>query len=1453
MTGVSLPEAQPARTSDYSHSELHVCQDLDDALKQDLTYMSTLKKLREGNEANFSSVLLSEITTASKGANSEDLVIKMIEMKDISGGLKLSYTGDTISLEKAFHCGLIPASVYVNILEKQKNRQDLSNNSAPEKVSLWESVQRVEPFEVNGLLLKCLDRNMSLTTGREIHKCRTSDPKTGQNSQSAVLSSQSQICSSDSVHNGDRLMVDEAIQCDLMSCSSTLIVLANQQQCLGLVLPHAGEIQTVSTLVQYDQQIITSDFTSRLLSNRQKIVAFYIPDTSEVVDITCAIQKGFIDTHTAEVLTSIEFPDVFPDVDHLNAKFSSWLTFKELTIDGCHHAVDGLLMDSNINNPSPSEARHLFISYLMMNSYMDPKSGQRIFILDNQSSEMTKIFLKDTLFVENTEQNLTSLGVDIGDFSEQADLETPLHINEETDDSMKTERELHSRGFGSWDIGRMTSDEEICATESVPQHEPGVSEKAMFQNNAYCTWSSDCEERTCANGLDIEVGGAVEGLEISPETPETAHLPSLCPVNTTNGSLSTVSDSKCAAAAVKSCHQTQPHFNADTLCSKSEGTDNTTTELLCSEGLWEGGNERDRAIHLLRGQIEEGGILDVTSGKRYDLEAALDKGLVDEETTLELLALQLHEKRSVLRDDAGILCILKQSVSDGFLSSNIALQIMEQQSLIVGVHDSRTGCTISISEALQSGLVSDECVDKILNSDPKATIYPEERCSHGTANDKSLGLIDIDEAESSEPAERKVAVMVLDVSSDEIESNRLIMENGGAVVDGMGESIEEMNKSNYLHFSIPSLIDNRHECTQMTSSISLTQVTDECIHPADGTSALTKDCESQVLISAQLTFMADVCSGAIQNAAQSTKSHSSSLSDGMPDSNTERESQTSAIQSCSADCIAIDNDFHRGRYFQVGNQSISQSNLDMSSSHGDIPPEDNAMENDTSAVQSPLVSEPAQSIDHISPRDLVENTYISVSVANGGYDQIITEDCSSVTLPQPTVLQSECDFSTETDSRFSQNGQSFNERTPQQLNHFSQSPALTNEITTSNTIEPQSYEGEVTEHYTQTTLRVSPEPTPTFNNSVSGSKRCAADNVESSKETLSSERQNGQISSVTSEPEQISVSTTLTVQTSDNEPKTSIVERVSTPPSASDTKTGQSETELDILSEKSTLHVCASVEGPQVVADILLHTCVTADVGSSAPSNGARMDVDDQEEISAEQSDISDVHQNSESTITEIQNTPPPSDRDGFDEINTSRSDRESSHPHLLVDLLQQDPLILNNKETVHQAVILQEGKVHDQTELSDVPSIPLQLQQVLKSISSSQDPSVLQDIVDTLSSTLAVDSQEDQCHIREDIKDESSEEESDGSTEGDADLCHSAAVSPQSSTQTSAESDGSVAEDADTVVNLTSQCETYPLPFMTDVTHAPLSSVYSCLAVLHHPRLFGVYWKTAGPRRCFR
>lgn len=1416
ITGVTLPQAQH-ETSNLFQSELRVCLDWDDDFKQDLLYKSTLNHLPEPNEASkciqsahVSSVSLSDIVAAREGATCDDPIIKMIEVKQDSDGLKVSYTGDTLTLERAFQCGLIPASVYVKILQRQKTCQDTS-----EDVSLLEPVQEVEPCEVNRLILKCLSTNQSLTSGRDIHTLRSfrdglsdeetvptmlgaqvdaGDTKEGQNM--TVEVSEDGMSSIGNLQNGVGLKVDAAVQCDLMSSSSTLTVLGNQQF-MGLVLPPSGEIETVSTSFQRDQQITTDEFTSSLFSNREKIAAFYIPENSEVVDFTSAIQSGLIDTYTAEVLKSVEIPDVFPDVDHLHEKFSSWLMYKKLTVDGCNHAADCSQVD---NTPTHTEAKQLFISYIMMNSYVDPKSGQRVLILDRRLSEMVQIFLEDPIFSENTDKNVTSLTLYVGDLSEQVDLEIPLHINEETEELMRyTQHTFDPHNLVSSVNGRITFDERTCASDKplkqdpvkefladddidMDTTEPGVAPKTMCQNNINWTKSGEFAERICVNSLQIDVGGAdSEGLD-TPNIPVISVLPTSCSVNRTNvGSPSRMFDSECS---VKSCHQTRPHYDADSLCGESEGPDFTQAEFLRSGGVMEGENEQDYAIHLLKAQMEEGGILDVTSGRRYDLEAALSKGLVDETTVLKLLDLQSDEKGSILGDEEDSVSVLRQDESDESTSSNIALCTMEQQNLL------RSGCSISISDSLHTGLVNDESVDRILNSD-RASNYPEENCTRSISDDHNVGLININETGiTQQPTERKVAVMVLDLTNEEAYNTERESETGDAEVDCVTTgNVEKM--SNYLPRSPPSV--GGHEALMISPS-SWSPVTAECVHHTDKSPLLAEDSDSQAVINRQLTDAADASSVVIENAAPTTQTRPSSLSERTPGISTDPESQTQYFtftdHPCTSDRSTFDNEsFTAGYDAEVGNQTVSESELDVSSSHRNVLSEERTTENDPSAVQSPLDSEPTPSRDYSSPRDTIESAIISVSRGNGNYDNNITGDGSKDALPQQAALHSESDSRVESEPRCSQNGQLVGERSRQ-------SPVVSDEVTATNTINLKCFDVGDSEHYTLTTTRV-PLESALADKDVS--QHCATDDVELSTDGLSPERQHVDISTITTDTEQISASTNAQTSERSDKENADIGGKVF----ESEMNSGQSETMMgvglgsDVLPEEKRLDMCAS-EHPQVVTDFLSDSCVTSDVSSSAPSllpNAVKTIVDDQEGKITKETNVSDLQEAQtpgvESTIAIVPNPALPLDKG---ERDTPHGLTESSHPDLLMDLLKQSALSLHSKEEGNSEAMLQEEKVGEKTEQSDAPNIQLQLLQVLKTVSSSQDLSMLQEVMDTLNSALGGDSQEERRHVLESIKEEGSEGEDEGSAEDD--LGHSSAGSHQPAPQSPANSDACKVEE---------------------------------------------------------
>ncbi|XP_049592105.1 dystonin isoform X17 [Syngnathus scovelli] len=421
MIGFLLP------TPDQSQSESQMCWD--DVLEHDAPHTSTtgnyLQELNMENkcieDSDVTSVSICDVAAAAREASTVDeLVVKMIEVKQVSDGLNVAYSGDTVTLKTAFQEGLIPASVYVNILQRQKMAHDHSNANET----------HLEAMQVNRLILECISGNKSVTPGRtvttmtsvhnldRISKLNPSEENVAAPTEKDnTRATQTVNSSSGNLDNGDGVRVDAEVQCDLMSFSSTLIVLGNRHQFIGLVLPRPNECQFSAASSEYYERRSTDVFESRLLSSRWKVAAFYIPENSEIVDINGAVQNGYIDVYTADILKSIEIPDEFLDVDHLEEKFSSWLMYRKLKVDGRSH--DGVVF-------TPSETKQLFTSYLMINSYIDPKSQNRVLILDKPLIKMIHLFLEDSGLYDSTQRSMVPWTVHTEDLSEQEDFEVPF-------------------------------------------------------------------------------------------------------------------------------------------------------------------------------------------------------------------------------------------------------------------------------------------------------------------------------------------------------------------------------------------------------------------------------------------------------------------------------------------------------------------------------------------------------------------------------------------------------------------------------------------------------------------------------------------------------------------------------------------------------------------------------------------------------------------------------------------------------------------------------------------------------------------------------------------------------------------------------------------------------------------------------------------------------------------
>uniref|UniRef100_A0A8C8EUI9 Dystonin n=1 Tax=Oncorhynchus tshawytscha TaxID=74940 RepID=A0A8C8EUI9_ONCTS len=1928
-----------------SAEQFRMCLELDEAFHHNLIDEATWKQLRELNEANrsilsppFSSEPLPVMAALREGAVSERLAMKVIEIQLATGGLRVSYTGDVLTLERAFQFGLIPAPLYVKLLERQNTWKDLINPGTAEKVSLTQLVQRSVVDEETGLRLlpvkKSHNGSIELTSGREMSVLRAVHE--------GLIDRETTLRLLVNPQNGKRLTVDEAVQCDLMSFSSALLVLEKQKGLMGLLWPHSGEILTVSTSLRHE--IITSQLAFKLLSNRQKIASLYIPEYSEVVDINSATQNGLIDVHTAEVLKTIEIPDVFPDVDDLNDRFSNWLMLRELQIGGSHRSTDDNEIDyENINTPSSIEAKQLFISYLTMNSYMDPKSGQRLLIFDGQLTKMAELLVD--ISVETTENQVyntgpgnapfedISLKEDISEDSEMSfDSNTEdfgyLHINEETDGTMKdhhasnffkeeesaykqsdnqafsnnvvkvvahdgtedfpsaidcvnnttlpdsdisiyqkntssipigidvessdnqsnetftgssatqtpstdmslpsgaldckmmiahdfTEKfhssvkntrqhnSVSSDGPSPFEIGLETSDKALynqsigeSATHAMsesstrtkscsvsgkdisllaqrvtdeasvavhseknarqPDSKDNVLSNSTYQKTRHSTNPSSFEigvetseipsdyqsqetvngvsasetvlessapprlcfvndtdmrltsgakdsKKVVAKGLTEEASVEVSSCKNTRTSPalteidlvtsetysdnqpkdtangvsatqtilesstprfctvdskktiqqsdseaivskkkkinntsivpfeinvETSHItsdnqpqeaftfnegsatqiilersthPLLCSVNDADRSFpSAAPDSKRMPAQkeysssennaqhskmevahgfrdespisidsekntrqpsfemgvlsdriyqtntmstsptpfkmdsetdIASDNQPKGTFNgssatqtvlkSSTLCSRKDtglplasvaqgspqrptypvtpgcetdkdtnfessllatvltDTLDTTTAFPCTEEVvWDNTDERGLATHLLRPQVEEGGILYIISEKRCDLDSPFDKGLVDEETVLEVSALQLH-KGDVLEEERSTVATLKEVVSESSISSQIALQTMEQHSMLGGVHDPKSGCTISVSAALDSAMIDDDLAEKILHSDPvhKAIIHPDRHCTHSMSYSQSLGLIDNDEAENlrQHQTDKKLSVLVLDDSDEEewIENT-----DGHAREDLYTEGSKEQNCDSQKALLPSFTISHGPVCRQIISPILSDQVTEgRVIHELETTSSFREDSASH----SPTSPLSDIVPGSrnsIQNDILSNRSNSLSLSDsgdsGAPQRQaeelrqTEEDGSSSLRRDTDLSCEAVgftpgDGQLGAGYREIVGDQTVSpvQSDSGVScSSHSDLLSDERKMENTVQAPASQLVKESDRRIDSSSPRDLSGDVTSTVSgdVGVSGDKTVINGDGVSsfnTVSPQRPLVKSERDVGGEIELTSSQNGHSHSKptvqkKTPVQLTNLSDLAIVSSvHSIKSGNDNKDSYDIGDQEQLETAPIKeisstITPDPTLTdkrLPNSNANVEAKANDRVESSRSGDSKPgRQEGSsddgLSQITDQ------ATSQTGQTSSND--TSLLS-ASTMTPGNPSKAKEPGMRSDGKQDE-----CGSVENhPQPMATNAQpdshsntpstsemtsghpvkpglgseHTCrqnqcgavgnhphlMTVDVPPDSMTHDSvpppalaiytalRTGLDELVRMRVEGADVDDLQKAETQAVEDIINliqVIPQSHGRGFgEETDAALGLMISSSPDLLRDLLKQEPLRSGKTSPAEE-----EGEpLHEETPPSDVTQIQSRLLQVLQSVSSSQDPAMLRDVIGTLSSILGGAPHEDRPHSLEILQEESSSDEAE-EVETISDTGNAEAVQSKYSTQDYLECVGRLQDHAD-------------------------------------------------------
>ncbi|XP_062838455.1 dystonin isoform X17 [Anolis carolinensis] len=380
------------------------------------------------------------VAALEKSLISESLAIKILEIQFSTGHISIPGTEEHLTVHHAFQKNLISAALYTKLLERQDMCRDLIDPNTAERLSLEELLDRTVIHEKTSLrFLPVMPQErgrIMLKSGRKITVLRAAHeglieretmfrllgaqlfsggiihPHSGhrmtveeamgeglidQDTACAVLTHQVQTGGIQCPNSSKRLTVDEAVQCNLISSRSALLVLEAQRNFVGLLWPHNGEIFPISTSLHQD--MITNELACKILNGRQKIAALYIPETCEVISLENAAQQGIIDSYTSSILCNLTLPDEMPNMDDLPfplKRAARWFSSCELHPSFLHKQSRDIDSTST-SDPKQhhfQQAQKLFMSYLMINSYMDANSGHRLLLHCGDLNETVK-WLRD--------------------------------------------------------------------------------------------------------------------------------------------------------------------------------------------------------------------------------------------------------------------------------------------------------------------------------------------------------------------------------------------------------------------------------------------------------------------------------------------------------------------------------------------------------------------------------------------------------------------------------------------------------------------------------------------------------------------------------------------------------------------------------------------------------------------------------------------------------------------------------------------------------------------------------------------------------------------------------------------------------------------------------------------------------------------------------------------------
>ncbi|XP_023556891.1 dystonin isoform X6 [Octodon degus] len=591
-TGIRLLETQ-LLISGLISPELRKCFDLKDAKshglidEQILCQLQELNKVKEIISASSSSEI-PVLNALAQGMISESMAVKVLEILFSPGFLTIPATGEHLTLQKAFQQNLVSSALFSKVLERQNMCRDLIDPFTSEKVSLTDMVQKsilqkntgmwllpVRPQEGGRITLKCgrsisilraaheglIDREtMFRLLGAQLLSGGLVEGTSGQkltveealaegvidgDTAHSILAYQVQTGGIISSNPAKRLTVDEAVQCDLITSSSALLILEAQRGYVGLIWPHSGEIFPTSSSLQ--QELITNELAYKILNGRQKIAALYIPESSQVVDVDVAEQLGIIDNNTASILKNIALPDKMPDLGDLEAcknarRWLSFCKFQPSTVHDYRQEEDSFEGEEPGATQNSEQTKKLFLSYLMVNSYMDARTGRRLLMYDGDLQEAVGMLL-DGCSAEIGEGAATedSLGaIDIpglflnGAASKGKDGYTALPASSDKchgrepghRETPEHQKSVIDEEFG--EMGNNAISSELCQSESMADMTPTDPEgntvlTMCVPNPVSCertegsTLLHDCENilKNCENQSQLETNENADGCTYS--------------------------------------------------------------------------------------------------------------------------------------------------------------------------------------------------------------------------------------------------------------------------------------------------------------------------------------------------------------------------------------------------------------------------------------------------------------------------------------------------------------------------------------------------------------------------------------------------------------------------------------------------------------------------------------------------------------------------------------------------------------------------------------------------------------------------------------------------------------------------------------------------------------------------------------------------------------------------